>query len=101
MQTTSPHKTSASIVPMKASGTQHFIERTYRESGQYQWVRETAINALEAGATRIVFGIEWQGVENGQVYRRMVADNGRGMTSEELVAFFNTYGGGGKPIGGA
>ena len=26
---------------MKAAGTQHLIERTYRESGTFQWVRET------------------------------------------------------------
>jgi hypothetical protein len=87
--------------PMKTAGTQHFIERTYRESGTFQWVRETVVNAIEAGATRIHFGIEWQAVENKGVYRRTIADNGKGMTAEELVAFFNTFGGGGKPIGGA
>lgn len=88
-------------LPMKAAGTQHFIERTYRESGVFQWVRETWINGHEADATRIEFGVEWQAVENLGVYRRTIADNGRGMVSDELVAFFNTYGGGGKPIGGA
>jgi hypothetical protein len=87
-------------LPMKTVGTQHFIERTYREGGSYQWVRETFINALEADATRVEFGIEWQAVEALGVYRRVIADNGRGMTSEELVEFFNTFGGGGKPIGG-
>src|SRR5439155_21725341 len=88
-------------LPMKAAGTQHFIERTYRESGVFQWVRETWINGHEARATRIEFGVEWQAVQNRGVYRRTIADNGRGMVADELVAFFNTYGGGGKPIGGA
>lgn len=87
--------------PMKTAGTQHFIERTYRESGTFQWVREVYKNAEEAGATRIEFGIEWQAVENKGVFRRTIADNGKGMTAEQLVAFFNTFGGGGKPIGGA
>lgn len=87
--------------PMKTAGTQHFIERTYRESGTFQWVRETFKNAEEAGATRVEFGLEWQAVENKGVFRRVIADNGRGMTPEQLVAFFNTFGGGGKPIGGA
>lgn len=85
---------------MKTSGTEHFIERTYREGGTYQWVRETLVNAIEADATRIEYGIEWQGVENRSVYRRVIADNGQGMTGAQLVEFFNTFGGGGKPIGG-
>jgi hypothetical protein len=85
---------------MKTSGTEHFVERTYREGGTYQWVRETLINALEAKATRIEYGVEWQAVESSGVYRRVIADNGRGMTGSELVEFFNTFGGGGKPIGG-
>jgi hypothetical protein len=92
-----PH---ARILPMKTSGTEHFIERTYREGGTFQWVRETLMNAIEAGATRIEYGIEWQAVESSGVYRRVIADNGLGMTGPQLVEFFNTFGGGGKPIGG-
>jgi len=90
-----------SFLPMETSGTQHLVNRTYRESGPFQWARETYINALEAAATRVEFGIEWQGVANQGVYRRTIADNGCGMDAEQLVEFFNTYGGGGKPIGGA
>ncbi|MGH2994834.1 MAG: hypothetical protein ACRDM9_00820, partial [Gaiellaceae bacterium] len=85
---------------MKTAGTEHFIERTYREGGTYQWVRETLVNAIEADAKRIEYCVEWQAVENLGVYRRVVADNGQGMTGPELVEFFNTFGGGGKPIGG-
>src|SRR5262249_31133082 len=92
---------SAHFQPMKTAGTQAMIERTYREGGQFQWVRETLVNAIEAKATRVEFGVEWQAVESQGVYRRMIADNGKGMTAAELVEFFNTYGGGGKPIGGA
>jgi ABC transporter substrate binding protein len=33
------------------------------------------------------------------VYRRMIADNGKDMTPEELGEFFNCFGGGGKAIG--
>jgi hypothetical protein len=86
---------------MKTAGTHHFIERTYREGSQYQWVREILVNALEADASRVEFGIEWQAAKNNGVYRRMIADNGCGMTADQLVEFFNTFGGGGKPIGGA
>ena len=58
------------ILPMKTAGTEHFIERTYREGGAFQWVRETAMNAVEADAFRIEFGVEWQAVEQFGVYRR-------------------------------
>lgn len=86
---------------METAGTHHLVERTYRESGVMQWVRETWRNSVEAEAQRLEFGIEWQAVENKGVYRRTIVDNGCGMDDEQLVAFFNTYGGGGKPIGGA
>lgn len=89
------------ILPMKTAGTQHFIERTYREGGTFQWVREAYKNSQEAAATKVRFGIEWQAVENLGVYRRVIADDGIGMDADELVAFFNTFGGGGKPIGEA
>lgn len=92
--------TKSKMIPMRTSGVQHLIERTYREGGRYQWVREVAVNALEAGATRIEFGVEWQAVQHKGVYRRTIIDNGKGMTADELVSFFNTFGGGGKNIGG-
>ena len=85
---------------MKTVGTQHLIERTYREGGAHQWVREVLINAFEAEATRVEFGVEWQAVEEHGVYRRVIADDGCGMGADELEEFFNTFGGGGKPIGG-
>ena len=64
------------------------VERGYREGTKFQWVRETTINAIEAGATKIEFGVEWQAVNAKGVYRRMIADNGKGMTPEELGEFF-------------
>src|SRR5262245_38495686 len=84
---------------MKTDRLGPVVDRTYRDGGKHQWVRETVINAIEAGAARIEFGVEWQGVQSKGVYRRIIADNGKGMTPEQLEGFFNTYGGGGKPIG--
>jgi hypothetical protein len=89
------------IVPMGVAGVQHLVERAYRESGEMQYIRELLVNAIEAGATRIEFGPEWNAVQYANVYRLMVADNGRGMTKAELLRFLNTFGGGGKPIGAA
>jgi len=72
-------------------------KRDIRTPGQ--WLRELKENADEAGASNIHFGIEWQGVENLGVFRRFVADDGKGMDDQEINQFMRTYGGGGKPIG--
>lgn len=92
---------SDSISPMGVGGVQHLVERAYRESDPMQFVRELFKNAIEADATRIEFGPEWQGVAASNVYRLMVADNGAGMGPEKIEAYLNTFGGGGKPIGDA
>lgn len=86
--------------PIVVEGAENFVERNYREGGRHQWVRETLVNSIEAGATRVEFGTEWQGVAERGVWRRVIADNGPGMTPDELLTFFRTYGGSGKPIGG-
>jgi len=101
LATKNQKKQVSTVYAMKVAGTQNIIERTYREGGVFQWVRETYINAIEAEATHIEYGVEWQAVDNKGVYRRLIVDNGKGMTPDELVEFFNTFGGGGKPIGGA
>ncbi len=92
---------STQIAPMGVSGVEHLVERAHRESGEFQYLRELLMNALEAGSTRIEFGPEWNAVADHDVYRLMVADNGRGMNPDELLRFLNTFGGGGKPIGEA
>jgi hypothetical protein len=87
-------------VKIDITGASHFVNRMFEGCGNYQWAREFLRNSLEAGATRVEFGIEWQAVEKHGVYRRTVADNGCGMSADELVRFFRTLGLGAKPIGG-
>jgi hypothetical protein len=88
------------IEEMGVTNVPALIARTYRESHAFQWAREAWANSLEAGAARVRFGIEWQGVENKGVYRRIIVDDGCGLTPAEVPIFLNNYGGGGKPIGG-
>lgn len=57
-------------------GATHWVNRTFEACGNYQWAREFLKNALEVGATKIEFGIEWQAVEKFGDYRRAVSDNG-------------------------
>lgn len=89
------------IAPMAVTGVRHLVERAYRESGEHQYLRELLVNAFEAGAKRIELGPEWSAVAGEGVYRLMVADDGCGMSREQLLKFLNTFGGGGKPIGDA
>ena len=81
-------------------GASIFVNRMFEACGNYQWAREFLKNSIEAEATKVEFGIEWQAVEKFGVYRRTVADNGIGMTKDELLTFFSTLGEGAKRIGG-
>src|SRR5882724_1451135 len=85
---------------LRITGASAFVNRMFEACGSYQWAREFLKNSLEAGATRIEFGIEWQAAEKFGVYRRTVIDNGSGMDQAELLKFFSTLGEGGKKIGG-
>jgi hypothetical protein len=87
--------------PIRAEKLGPVIDRTYRDSGPFQWIREVERNAAEAGAKDIQFLVEWQGVENSGVFRALVVDNGCGMSPDDLRTFFSTFGGGGKSIGEA
>lgn len=87
---------------MKVSitGASNFVNRMFEACGNYQWAREFLRNSLEAQATKVEFGIEWQAVEVLGVYRRTIVDDGIGMSPEELMSFFSTLGIGSKSIGG-
>jgi Histidine kinase-, DNA gyrase B-, and HSP90-like ATPase len=81
-------------------GASHFVNRMFEACGNYQWAREFLKNALEAEATKVEFGVEWQAVEKLGIYRRTIVDNGSGMSRDELLRFFSTLGEGAKRIGG-
>jgi hypothetical protein len=85
---------------IKITGASAFVTRLFEACGSYQWAREFLQNAIEAKATRVEFGLEWQAVRERKVYRRTVVDNGEGMSRDELRRFFATLGEGGKSIGG-
>lgn len=81
------------------TGASAFIRRMYEAGGNFQWAREFLMNSLEAEASRVEFGLEWQAVEHLGVYRRTVADDGSGMSRLELERYFRTLGAGAKVIG--
>src|SRR2546421_6854664 len=85
---------------LEITGASNFVNRMFEACGNYQWAREFLKNSLEAQATKIEFGIEWQAVEKLGTYRRTIIDNGLGMDRDELLRFFSTLGQGAKKISG-
>lgn len=74
------------------------VERTYHSTSRLQWVRELIVNAMQAAATKIWITTEWQAVNALGVHRRMVIDNGIGISREDMLKFFNKFGGSGKAL---
>lgn len=91
---------SGGNTPLRFLGVGNLLDREYRNSPAYQWGRELSRNGIEAGATLIQFGPEWQGVEASGTYRLQYADDGHGMTKDELRDYMVTLGKGGKVVGG-
>ena len=85
---------------VQITGASDWVRRMFEACGPHQWTRELLKNSLEADATQIEFGIEWQAVEKFGVYRRTIIDNGSGMNRDDLFKFFSTLGAGAKKIGG-
>lgn len=78
----------------------HHMKHDYDGCMPYQWVRETVQNCMDAKATKIEFGIEWQAVEKFGKYRRTIADNGESMSPDKLISYICKVGEGSKEIGG-
>lgn len=86
--------------PLRFLGVGYMLDREYRNSPAYQWGRELARNGIEANAKNIQFGVEWQGVEATGTYRLQYADDGHGMTRDQLREYMVTLGKGSKAVGG-
>src|SRR5262245_28684084 len=98
--TDNSHQQTGDGMKIEITGASHFVNRMFEACGRFQWAREFLKNSLEAGATRVNFGMEWQAIKKSGIYRRTIIDNGGGMDHQELLRFFSTLGEGGKKIGG-
>lgn len=87
-------------IPLRFQGVGNLLDREYRNSPAYQWGRELVRNGIEAAATTIRFGVEWEGVKSQGVYRLQYADDGHGMTKDQLREYMVTLGKGSKVVGG-
>ena len=81
---------SSSVISMPSATD--FINRAFQSCKPLQWAREVLKNAIESGAKKIEFGVEWQGVKKDKVYRRIICDDGVGMSAKELIKYFRSIG---------
>ncbi|MGF0319387.1 hypothetical protein [Nocardia fluminea] len=88
-----------SIASVSQEGTAYLIRQAYEAGEKWQWAREALVNGIQAKATSIEFGVEPQGFKSKGVLRRYIADNGIGMSPEDIKIFLMSFGGGGRPIG--
>lgn len=86
--------------PMTAADVTPMVDRAYAQGQTFGWVRETYVNAVQAGASRVEFTTEWTAVEALGVHRRVIFDDGLGMRIDDLPAYLNTWGGSGQVVGG-
>jgi hypothetical protein len=66
------------------------LKRFMREVAPMQFVREIYVNAVEAGATKMRIYYEPQHLERG-VRKLCFADNGKGMTAQEVYEYLAQY----------
>lgn len=65
------------------------LERLGADCGELQYLRELTKNSLEAGATTVVWDVNWQIFEATGVYKLCCIDDGSGMTAREMVQHIN------------
>jgi hypothetical protein len=66
------------------------LKRFMREVAPMQFVREIYVNAVEAGATKMRIYYEDQHLDRG-VRKLCFADNGKGMTAQEMYEYLAQY----------
>jgi hypothetical protein len=84
------------ITELRYHNVENPINRAFERMGQYQWSRELTVNAIEAGATEILFGVDTR----VNTRRRFVVDNGLGMSRPDLRDYMKDIGRSSKSVGG-
>ena len=57
MAATAAPRARARTLGMKTEGTHHFVDRTYREGGSFQWVRETGSTQMASYNSARAYGL--------------------------------------------
>lgn len=88
------------FAPMGATRITDQVDGTYLLGSAFAWVRETLVNAQQAGARHVLYGVEPVARARFGVLRRTVLDDGCGMTADQMVAYVNSFGGSGSAQAG-
>jgi hypothetical protein len=65
------------------------LERLGADCDDLQYLRELTKNSIEAGATQIVWDVDWLLFSATGIYKLCCIDDGRGMTAREMVQHIN------------
>lgn len=94
---------------MKVENMEFLIERMSSDCGPFQFVRELTENSIQAiqarkangwkGQAKIVWDVDWHLVENDNVYKLEISDNGTGMTGAEIQKYINRLASSGREQG--
>jgi hypothetical protein len=76
---------------MSVDNITFMLERLGRDCDDLQFVRELTQNSIEAGATQIIWDIDWNiwELRDRSVYKLCCIDNGHGMTGDEIRQYIN------------
>ncbi|HZT17504.1 MAG TPA: ATP-binding protein [Gaiellaceae bacterium] len=74
---------------MSVDNITFMLERLGRDCDDVQFVRELTQNAIEAGASHIVWDYDRNILNLTSVYKLCCIDNGHGMTGDEMIQFIN------------
>lgn len=94
METTPAAASDAAVdqtLPMGVENIGFMLERLGKDCDDLQFMRELTENAIEAGASQIVWDVDWSLWElaDGELYKLCVIDDGCGMTGEEMRHYIN------------
>ncbi len=76
-------------MPMEVANIGFMLERLGRDCDDLQFIRELTENALQAGATKIVWDVDWPTFQIDGVQKLCCIDNGLGMTPDEMRMYIN------------
>lgn len=78
-------------MPMGVDDISFMLERLGQDCDDLQFLRELTENAIESGATKIYWDVDWNlwELSGGTQYKLCVIDNGCGMTGKEMVQYIN------------
>ena len=76
-------------MPMGVHNIGFMLRRLGKDCDDLQYLRELTKNSLEAGATQVVWDVDWLLYTPTGVYKLCCIDDGRGMSSREMVQHIN------------